>query len=357
MPFKKSFFCEQLSRLASRFCLMFAISCLIPGIGLGQSSGEEKPKIILDTDMGSDCDDVGALALLHQYARMEKADILGVVYSSGKVPYGAAIVEAINVYYGKPDIPVGASHDFEFGDPVDKMLAEKLARDTAAFGHTRIHNREFTEQTDLNRRLLAEQEDNSITYVTIGHTQGLYDLLISEPDAYSALTGRELVQKKVKRWVALGALNAANEEGHLVRDWNFFFNGTSSYTAYLIQHFPKEIYLVDAGSKVLTGKGLQNTPAGNIVRTAYRDWLWNVEKKTLQDQRPSWDLAAVYFAVEGLGEFLKAAPQGNLEFDPEKGCRWVTGGNAKSQFFISEKADISQSFSEYLNALIALPPQ
>jgi hypothetical protein len=40
------------------------------------------------------------------------------------------------------------------------------------------------------------------------------------------------------------------------------------------------------------------------VRTAYRDWLWNVEKKTLDDQRPSWDLVTVYFAVEGPGRIF-----------------------------------------------------
>ncbi|MFZ5429168.1 MAG: hypothetical protein ACOZDD_02965 [Bacteroidota bacterium] len=82
-------------------------------------------KIIFDTDMGSDCDDAGALALLHAYATLGKAEIIGCIYSSGVVPYGAAVVEAINVYYGRPDIPVGACHGSEVGDPVDKMNAEK----------------------------------------------------------------------------------------------------------------------------------------------------------------------------------------------------------------------------------------
>ena len=35
--------------------------------------------------MGSDCDDVGALALLHAYAELGEAEILGVIYSSGAV--------------------------------------------------------------------------------------------------------------------------------------------------------------------------------------------------------------------------------------------------------------------------------
>ena len=54
-------------------------------------------KVLFDSDMGSDCDDAGALALLHAYADEGRAEIIGCVYSSGKVPYRAAVIEAINV--------------------------------------------------------------------------------------------------------------------------------------------------------------------------------------------------------------------------------------------------------------------
>ncbi|MDD4425039.1 MAG: hypothetical protein PHS40_03855, partial [Mariniphaga sp.] len=74
------------------FCLLF----FIPVAGQTDNPKNESEKIIFDTDMGSDCDDVGALALLHHYADLGKAEILGCIYSSGKVPFGAGIVEAIN---------------------------------------------------------------------------------------------------------------------------------------------------------------------------------------------------------------------------------------------------------------------
>jgi hypothetical protein len=115
----------------------------------------EPVRIIFDTDMGSDCDDAGALAVLQVYADRGLTEIVGCIYSSGKVPYGAGVVEAINIYYGRPEIPVGAAHDDEVGDPVDKMTAEKLAKDTAAFGNTIIHSRDAEEMTALYRRLLS----------------------------------------------------------------------------------------------------------------------------------------------------------------------------------------------------------
>jgi len=174
-------------------------------------------KIIFDTDMGSDCDDVGALALLNVYADRGEAEIIGCVYSSGKVPFGAGVIDAINTYYGRPEIPVGATYEEEIGDPNDKMTAEKLARDTSAFKNNIIHNLDAEEQTRMNRKLLVEQDNNSVTYITVGHTKGLYDLLVSKPDDISSLTGMEIVKQKVKRWVAMGALNANNDEENFTK--------------------------------------------------------------------------------------------------------------------------------------------
>jgi hypothetical protein len=137
--------------------------------------------------MGSDCDDVGALALLHTFADKGQAEILAWVYSSGKVPYRAGVIDAINHYYNRPEIPVGADWEPDFGDSVDKMGAEQLASDTARFGHRIVHNQQAEEQVALARSILAAQPDHSVTYVTIGHTKALYQLLQSQPDSLAAI--------------------------------------------------------------------------------------------------------------------------------------------------------------------------
>jgi len=313
-------------------------------------------KIIFDTDMGSDCDDVGALALLHKYAAEGKAEILACIFSSGKVPYGAGIIDAINVYYGRGDIPVGAYQGDIVGDPVDKMNAEIIAKDTATYGNTIVHNSDAEDQTRVSRRLLVAQPDASVTYVTVGHTKGLYELLISEPDDISELHGFDLVAKKVDRWVALGALRSYNRS-EFVRDWNFFFNGTAPYTEYLVQNFPSAAYFVDAGNEVMTGKSLKDTPEGNIVRTTYTEWLKKVFDYTLDDQRPSWDLAAVHYAVVGLGKFLVNKGQGLMEYDKDAGAKWTTGKGSKEHYYIDQIEGTDEPFAEYLNASIALSPE
>lgn len=311
----------------------------------------QAPKIILDTDMGSDCDDVGAMAILHQYVKEKQAVLLGVVYSSGRVPHGVGVIDAINTYFTKPDIPIGAEMDTLFGDPSDKMDAQKLALDKDAFGHDLVISSDADDKVALVRRLLNNEHDNSVTYLTIGHTKGLYDVLQSVPDSISTLTGWELVKKKVQRWVALGGLRADNPDIIGAKDWNFFRNGTQIYTDYLLEHFPKPVFIINAGSDVITGQPLAFSDAGNIVRTAYRDWLWNVEKKVLSQGRPSWDLAAVCFAVEKDAPFFETPKRGTLHFDVEHGSKWESHKNG-SHFYVNQKKGCANSFAKHINKLL-----
>ncbi len=61
--------------------------------------------IILDTDIDTDCDDTGALAILHNLAAAGECVIRGVVCS---VPISECVltVRAINEWYGAGDISV-----------------------------------------------------------------------------------------------------------------------------------------------------------------------------------------------------------------------------------------------------------
>jgi hypothetical protein len=64
-------------------------------------------KIIFDTDLGPDYDDVGALAFLHAMADSGKAVILATV-ASNKHELVAPSIEIVNTYFGRSDLPIGA---------------------------------------------------------------------------------------------------------------------------------------------------------------------------------------------------------------------------------------------------------
>ena len=62
------------------------------------------PKVIFDTDMYTDFDDVGALAVLHSLADAGECEILGTVVSTRRAP-SMGMVELINRFYGRGDLP------------------------------------------------------------------------------------------------------------------------------------------------------------------------------------------------------------------------------------------------------------
>jgi hypothetical protein len=177
--------------------------------------------------------------------------------------------------------------------------------------------------------------------------------MVSGSDSISDLAGEELVKKKLKKWIALGALNAYHRKDYYVRDWNFFFNGSEEYTKCLVDSFPRPVFFIDAGHDVFTGKSLLQTPPGNIVRTAYRDWLWNVEKKTLQDQRSSWDLMAVWFAIEKPDQYFHIHHNGYLEVDPALGCRWVISDSVSNHYYVTQEPGYVAESAAYLNHMIS----
>jgi inosine-uridine nucleoside N-ribohydrolase len=232
----------------------------------------EVVNIIFDTDMGSDCDDAGALALLHKYADINKVNILGVIYSSGKNRHGIGVCDAINTYYCRSDIPIGQYAGNDVGDPNDNYSTH-IAMDTIRFPHKIIDSSE--DMMIVYKRILSSQPDHSVTIVTVGHPHALY-FLINDQE------GLNLIQTKVQKVVSMAG------------DWNFCQVGAIQYTSDILEKLPVDMYFSESGTEILTGhKLLPKTPDNNPVREAYR-----LYGSSLTNGRPSWDQIAVLFAIK-----------------------------------------------------------
>lgn len=145
--------------------------------------------LILDTDMGADCDDAGALSMLHRLADAGEIQPLAVIFSSGRMPWGAGVCDAINHEHGRPDLAVGAYKRPDIGENVDKIAATEIAQDTARYGHRLRHTDDARDALEVCRSALSSQPDGSVKIVAIGHLKALYDLLNSPPDQYRPLIG------------------------------------------------------------------------------------------------------------------------------------------------------------------------
>ena len=77
------------------------------GTAKSPCTSAEPVRLILDTDMGPDYDDVGAMAVMYALADSGKVQVLATL-SSNKDERTVPCIEVLNTYFNRPDMPVGA---------------------------------------------------------------------------------------------------------------------------------------------------------------------------------------------------------------------------------------------------------
>lgn len=173
---------------------------IMAGLMAGMLAARAEPvKLIFDTDMGNDSDDVMALCMLHTLQTRGAVDLLAVTITKDH-PLAAAFVDAINTFYGRPDIPVGVVKN---GATKEEGKFNKLAQakgdgDGLRYPHNLKSGDDAPEATGLLRKLLASQPDGSVTLAQVGFFTNFQRLLASQPDDHSPLNGKDLIAKKVK---------------------------------------------------------------------------------------------------------------------------------------------------------------
>ena len=285
--------------------------------------------IILDTDLGPDYDDVGALAFLHAMADSGKVKILATV-SSNKQKLVAPSIDVINTYFGRPDLPVGAPK----GNGVDLGSSQHWADSIVAkYPHTINSTDDVPDATLIYRRVLSSQPDTSVTVVTIGFLTNLNNLLKSEPDSISPLNGMDLVRKKVKLLVSMAGTFPSGKE------FNVYMDSLSS--EYVFNNWPGRIIFTgfEIGWKIRTGlrlikSDIQNSPVKDVFRISIP---LSAEDK---DGRMSWDETAVLIAVYGTEGFFDTV-RGRIIINRDGSNTWVDDPNG-NQFYVKQKMPVTQ---------------
>jgi inosine-uridine nucleoside N-ribohydrolase len=265
----------------------------VPVLLTAQPAGSRKPvPIIFDTDMGPDYDDVGAIALLHAMADQKECTILATM-ASDKHKHVAAVLHVLNTYFQRPGIPIGVVR----GNAVDIGAPQKWDSVLVArYPHTIRSNENTPDATTLYRKILAAQPDYSVTIVTVGFLTNMANLLQSRPDAYSSLTGEELVRKKVNRLVSMAA--CFDKKLEPFKEFNVKMDTASSKRVF--DNWPTPILFsgFEIGAKIFTGLPIVNS---SIVNSPVKDAFSISIPLDPNDKngRMSWDETAVLVAVRG----------------------------------------------------------
>ena len=290
--------------------------------------------ILLDTDIGPDCDDVAALAMLNLYQNAGLCRILGIGHCTSNI-YGAGAIDAINLYYGHSDIPIGSCGRSGF-------LCDEACMKYNRFLTQNLANRYRDAQPgpaiQLYRKLLASQPDGSVDFIAIGPMNNLSDLLDSSPDEFSALTGLELVRAKVRRLVAMAGIfpcknaehaqRAVTETGIPISNFSEFNVACDVPAARnVIQKWPgPRVFLGFEAGLLETCAPLQTIlPENHPVRMAYHLYTEN-------GGRFSWDLMTVQYAVDPRCGYYGLSEEGSVRFDEEGKTLWEPGALGRDRF-------------------------
>jgi inosine-uridine nucleoside N-ribohydrolase len=251
----------------------------------------EKTRVILDTDIGPDCDDTGALAILNLLCDEGACELLAVTHCTGS-PFGAPTISAINRCFGRR-VPIGTCKDPDFlSTGAALVYTPSVARE---FPHDFPEGAEQPRAVEVLQDALACALDHSVTMVAIGPMNNLAAAL-----AYEVC--RELIESKVCRLVAM----AGNfQPDNRFAEWNVEQDIPAAQR--VLRDWPSPILLCpfEAGENILTGASLEKY-SDNPVSLSYR---LHTNGSML---RPSWDLVTVIAAVLGEEALLPRSPFGRI---------------------------------------------
>lgn len=202
--------------------------------------------VIFDTDMGPDYDDVGALAVLHRLADRGEAAILATGVSN-QLPNSVKLIGIINRQYRREAIPIGAVKGeaaridtWHQGLKWTEELPKRYPIDLPSTA-------DAPDAVQVYRKALASAEDGSVVMISVGFFTNLRNLLLSQGDAASPLSGAELIRKKVKRLVSMAGRFPSGKETNIIVD--------PKSAAVVFEQWPVEIVIAgyELGRPVRTG--------------------------------------------------------------------------------------------------------
>ncbi|MFW6224054.1 MAG: nucleoside hydrolase [Bacteroidota bacterium] len=308
--------------------LLISLVCLNMGLSNAQVN------IIFDTDFGGDADDLGAVAMLHNYVDKGKCNLLAIMSWQTEEKVIPAL-DAVNRFYNHPNIPLGIRHsggwhtaEWNYTHPLAEKLPYKLSND------------DVMEATALYRKILAGQKDKSVVIVTVGPLANIENLLKSEADEYSNLNGKELVKKKVEKFVIMGGKFPSGEG-----EWNFD-GGMENVTKYACDNIPVPVVFsgFELGVQIKTGAVFNQIDKNHPLYIGFKHfsehapWMKEYYKEKILDNS-TYDQTAVLYAVEGgTGEYWTKVENGYCVADEKGNNHWVEGDKHEHAYLVLKEA-------------------
>lgn len=312
---------------------------------------DEPVRIIFDTDIGNDVDDVLALGMIHSLQSRGACRLLAVTVTKDSELAGP-FVDVINTFYHYQDTPIGVVRPGKTPEPGKFLpLAGEKVNGTFRYPHKLLRNQDAPEAVALIRKLLAAEPDGSVSMVQVGFSTNLARLIDSGPDASSPLRGLDLIKSKVKVLsIMAGAFQPINGNAHYC-EYNVVQDIANCRK--LADEWPTPIVWsgFEIGIALLYPTESINKDYGYVadhpLAAAYRLYV------PPKEDRPTWDLTSVLYAVLPDRNYFELSPPGNLTVEVDGFTKFEPAANGKHRYLMLNP----QQQPRVLEALIQLSSQ
>jgi len=310
--------------------------------------------VIFDTDITGDVDDALALAMLHTLADRGKCEILAVTISKSN-PLAAPFVDAVNTFYGRPDIPIGVGENLPERDSKYLHLANRKDDGKLRYPHDIGVSAEPEKAVPLIRRVLEAADDHSVAVIQVGLATNLAALLESEG-------GKALIAGKVDHLSLMaGAFETINGNNHYLEA------NVKNHVASMQKignDWPNSVPAIWSGFKVGISAAYPRQSIANdfgylnhhIIKEAYLLYCGP------DHDRPTWDLTSVLYSIfpdRGYFDFsvkgrVSVADDGFTTFTRPRGK--VTPPYDRDRYLLMSEQQAAR-VQEALVHLVAQPPR
>ncbi len=311
-------------------------------------------RLVFDTDMGNEVDDVLALGLIHALQTRGACELVAVTLTHPD-PMAARYVDAVNTFYGRGEILIGVNPDAPKMGPI-KFLRVAEPRDAAGkavFPHD-IDPSTAPRALALLRRPLAGADDGSVVLVQVGYFTNLVQLIESAPDEISPLAGRELVTRKVRLLSAMaGAFQTVDGNNHII-EYNMRCDIPAARKR--AEQWPTSILWSDwkIGLAIKLPAMAVERDFGrgrHPVPEAYQLY------KPTPHERPCWDPSSVLAVVYPDRGYLGVSARGRVTIEADGFTRFTPAKESqpgRNQFVLADREQAARA-RELLAALVTQP--
>lgn len=301
-------------------------------------------RLILDTDMGNDCDDALALGMIHALQNRHEVQLLAVTISKDN-RNAAAYIDVVDTFYGRGGIPIGLVQNGKTTNDTPMLTVPVQRRDARGnyiYPRTLREGAAVPEAVALLTRVLSAQPDASVTIAQIGFSTNLARLVATGE-------GKALVARKVKAlYLMAGNFLQPKPEYNVFTDAPAF--------ADLMRNWPTP--MIFSGFEI----GLVITYP---IESIDRDFSWAANNPVVEaykvyvgkpEDHPNWDSTAVLDAIRPDRGYFDLSAPGTVSLDAKAATVFTPDPAGKCRYLILKPDQVGR-VRQLTADLASEPPQ